>query len=37
MLDVEGKVNERVDGSDNPGKDDSRILTLDDAILNDVL
>jgi hypothetical protein len=34
MLDVEGKVNERVDGRDSPGKDVNRTLILDEAILN---
>jgi hypothetical protein len=34
MLDVEGKVNERVDGSDSPGKDVNRTLILDEAIVN---
>jgi len=37
MLDVEGKVKERVDGSDSPGKDDSKTLTLDDTISNGML
>lgn len=33
MLDVDGRENESVDGIDNPGKDDRRILTGWDAIL----
>ena len=33
MLEVEGKENVRVDGSDRPGKEDRRILTFEDAIL----
>lgn len=27
MVDVDGRANESVDGRDNPGKDESRILT----------
>jgi len=32
MLEVDGSENERVDGSDRPGKDESKMFTLDDAI-----
>jgi hypothetical protein len=35
MLDVEGNANESVDGRDSPGKDVSRTLTLDEAILSE--
>lgn len=37
MLAVEGRAKERVDGSDSPGKDDSRMLTFDCAMLNELL
>lgn len=33
MLAVEGKANERVAGSDSPGKDDNKMLTFGEAIL----
>jgi hypothetical protein len=36
MLAVEGRVKERVDGSDRPGNDESRTLTFD-AILYELL
>lgn len=36
MLAVDGKVNERVAGSDSPGKDDSRTLTFEEAIFESV-
>lgn len=36
MLEVEGSENETVDGSDRPGKEESRTLTFEDAILDKV-
>lgn len=33
MLDVEGSENETVDGSDRPGKEESKMFTFGDAIL----
>lgn len=34
---MEGNEKETVDGSDSPGKDDNRTLTLGDGILSEVL
>lgn len=36
VLAVDGKVNESVAGSDSPGKDDSRMLTFEEAIFERV-
>lgn len=37
MLEVDGSENETVDGSERPGKDESKMFTFEDAILNEVL